>query len=679
MDMSDITEKILKLTLEIIYLLTGEDYSVVNKTSKHVRTIHATSCQPRGLLCKTVCPITDPPPLSDVRENNSNRKILEVTKKIIQLLTGEVPVRCEDVIVCFSMEEWEYVEGHRDLYKHLMMENRPYFGSSDFPSSENLSKKLNVQMLSPDTTCEDHSSTLCKSRSKSNVFEDVEELTLGIQHEQLANTSTCIKCTQTEPFESGKQLLCEDKAHVVSMSTENTLMGYSSSAFRSYKEGDNKDSNFCLLTEQMQSTPDQIGSEVESVQDGIVAFNNIYKPTYLKSTTLTGRSTEWATNLNYVEYPVIAHNINTQDASKCIIEVATVCEDDNFTSTGIYTPTDHKSILHASDKIEEIPMSWGKDIVYTNIYAPEELTQVDLTSIKKELVSLENESLPLQNICIPPKPMEEKAVSVSSRGDAVQWNRHQAKRVSYSSLENASPNIKTEYDQGDFANHPATSGKTQPTNAPDNPEDCNKAIKTENMSVRNYTTNSENNHGRAAYAESQMYCCSDCKKWFSNDRNLANHRLVCRGRKPHVCSSCGKCFASASYLVIHERIHTGEKPYSCSHCGKSFTRKPDLIRHERIHTGEKPFSCPECGKRFTSVSNIFMHRRIHTGEKPFPCAECGKRFIKKSDLVRHEKIHVPQKPLPCSECGNLFGSKSILSKHMALHTADKPETAQGGS
>ncbi|KAM5127482.1 gastrula zinc finger protein XlCGF66.1-like [Mantella aurantiaca] len=102
---SHMTERILNLTLEIIYLLTGESYPLV-KSGDQVT-------------------IMVPPPHSLKPERNNTKKILEVIQKMIGVLTGEVPIRCQDVTVYFSMEEWEYLEGHKDLYKDVMMDNQP--------------------------------------------------------------------------------------------------------------------------------------------------------------------------------------------------------------------------------------------------------------------------------------------------------------------------------------------------------------------------------------------------------------------------------------------------------------------------------------------------------------------------------------------------------------------------
>ncbi|XP_040284992.1 zinc finger protein 316-like [Bufo bufo] len=113
MDRKEISRRILDLTLEIISLLSGEDYTIVNKTSGGTPIIYESGGWSRA-------PITEPPPL--IHE----QKILELTHKMIELLTGEVPIRCQDVVVYFSMEEWEYLEGHKDLYKEAMMEaHRP--------------------------------------------------------------------------------------------------------------------------------------------------------------------------------------------------------------------------------------------------------------------------------------------------------------------------------------------------------------------------------------------------------------------------------------------------------------------------------------------------------------------------------------------------------------------------
>ncbi|XP_044140147.1 E3 SUMO-protein ligase ZBED1-like isoform X1 [Bufo gargarizans] len=120
--------RILDITLEIIYLITGEDYTVVKKSSGECVTPHVS-----GEWSRTPGAITGPPPYLLIHE----QKILELTNKITELLTREVPIRCEDVAVYFSMEEWEYLEGHKDMYKDVMMKDHQPLTSSDESSSRN--------------------------------------------------------------------------------------------------------------------------------------------------------------------------------------------------------------------------------------------------------------------------------------------------------------------------------------------------------------------------------------------------------------------------------------------------------------------------------------------------------------------------------------------------------------
>ncbi|XP_068112215.1 zinc finger protein 829-like isoform X2 [Hyperolius riggenbachi] len=126
-DQSHLTERILNLTLEIIYLLTGEDYGPTTKQ-----------------------PIISAP--SFLSPGRQNREILEVTRKIIELLTDEVPIRCQDVTVCFSIEEWQYVETHKDLYKDVLTKSQLHLPSVDSLDYETAPVASPGPILSPHFT-----------------------------------------------------------------------------------------------------------------------------------------------------------------------------------------------------------------------------------------------------------------------------------------------------------------------------------------------------------------------------------------------------------------------------------------------------------------------------------------------------------------------------------------------
>ncbi|KAM8924005.1 gastrula zinc finger protein XlCGF66.1-like [Pelodytes ibericus] len=111
---SQMSEKILNLTLEIIWLLTGEEYITVKKSGEHV-------AHSRSIV---------PPSSALIHERSNDKKILELTNQIVHLLTEEVAIRCDDLTVYFTMDEWAYLEGHKQLYKDLLMEDQDSMSST---------------------------------------------------------------------------------------------------------------------------------------------------------------------------------------------------------------------------------------------------------------------------------------------------------------------------------------------------------------------------------------------------------------------------------------------------------------------------------------------------------------------------------------------------------------------
>ncbi|OCT58952.1 hypothetical protein XELAEV_18001441mg [Xenopus laevis] len=96
-------ERMVNLTLEMIYLLTGEHY-IPRKKSDDGGALHA----PGSVIQK---------------ENNKNdKKILELMSNIIQLLTGEVAIRTHHVSIYFSLDEWDYIKGNKDIYEEGIKE-----------------------------------------------------------------------------------------------------------------------------------------------------------------------------------------------------------------------------------------------------------------------------------------------------------------------------------------------------------------------------------------------------------------------------------------------------------------------------------------------------------------------------------------------------------------------------
>ncbi|XP_041421100.1 oocyte zinc finger protein XlCOF7.1-like isoform X2 [Xenopus laevis] len=120
-DPDQLHETILTLTLEIIYLLTGEGYIVTKKSGDDMPLPQSCTDCMLGGACRhhVTSPTVAPPPGSVIQKENA-KKILELMSNIIQLLTGEVAIRCEDVSLYFSLEEWQYLKGNKSRYREVI-------------------------------------------------------------------------------------------------------------------------------------------------------------------------------------------------------------------------------------------------------------------------------------------------------------------------------------------------------------------------------------------------------------------------------------------------------------------------------------------------------------------------------------------------------------------------------
>ncbi|XP_075208194.1 uncharacterized protein LOC142313092 [Anomaloglossus baeobatrachus] len=547
MDRDKMAERILHLTLEILFRLTGEDYTVVKKTSSE--RCHAPVSEGWG---RPLSPITGPPPHPPIHEDINDQKILELTYKMIELLTGEslyvsppvlsskrtTPERCPRPLLPQDCKEED-----PDVPQDHQGEDLPHINTTEtYVRGDERSKEEIPTDNRPDDCTRRSEAQLTSSFFKSDDLDITQDITKVNATIPDIPSSLHSKDLLSDSF---KQVL----PSVLSQTINKNI---------SHKSGIQNRS--ALTVKKPFST-----LESKKIHTGEKRFSS--EPVSYQRTH-TG------------EKPY-----SCSQCGKCFVHTSLLVRHQRI-HTGekpffcsecgkCFNQKSHL-VIHQKTHTGEKPFSCsqcGKCFVHTSLLVRH------------------------QRIHTGEKPFfcSECGKCFNQKSQLIRHQRTHTGEKPFSCSEcgkcfNQKPHLVTH----------------QRTHTGEKPFSCSECGKCFTRKLHLIT------HQKTLTGE-KPFSCSEYGKCFAHKSDSVTHQRTHTGDKPYSCSECGKCFVRTSLLIQHQRIHTGEKPFSCSECGKCFNQKPHLVTHQRTHTGEKPFSCSECGKCFTHKCSLFEHHKVHMG------------------------------------------------------------------
>ncbi|XP_069835661.1 zinc finger protein 436-like isoform X1 [Dendropsophus ebraccatus] len=616
----EVTEKILHLSFQIIYLLTREDYTVVKKTSEECEAPSSRS----GGWSRARGPKMEPPLLTPERDNAHN--VLDLIYKMMELLTGEVPIRCQDVAVYFSMEEWEYVEGHKDLYRDAMMSSRHVLPGE----SQSLATGPGI-----------HGPLFTKTCARAKRAKDI---TSRPKRTSCAALPPC----HVPPYQ-----------HIPAEHVQLCPSQHVNKDPVSFDEGNLKEAK-----KSRDDTPQcpylQIKEEPVSCEER--------SPKDAKTST---DDTPQCPRLQIKEEPVSCEErspkdakTSTDDTPQCprlqIKQEPVSCEERRFTNVDmkkkISTPNNKRPHLEHIKKGGPREVSIGSPLIRRAKVNNGQMVWNMENAVPLERNPVSNRHSESRDQKLKPFVCPKCNKDFSSKQLLALHQRSHMREKPFLCSKCGKCFSKISH----YIRHQSVHIGVKPYTCPD----CGKSF-----SDRSYLSRHQRMHTDLI---SKPFKCPECEVRFMNQYELVAHCKIHTGKKPFECSECGKRFTRNYQLLKHEKVHTGDVPFLCSQCGTCFRNNALLVKHQQYHSKEKQFPCPECGKSFSDRSHFVRHVRIHTGEKPFMCSECGRRFNDKSSLSRHHRLHTGEKPYACTDCGQSFRYSSTLLKHQEVHRISKP-------